>query len=262
MRVKRNKNHRRILRFYRLAFGIQEPYRVIVDVTFLTHALQNKFHVKEQLPKMLEARATPVVTGCVMAELRSLGDRAVGASIIARGFYRVQCGHDKAVGAKQCICEQVGEKNDRNFLVATQDLELTKALRLVPGVPLIRLDGPVPRVEDPSARSRGQHKEADVAKLQVSDWEKKKLPVLVEREAKAKEAAAAPPRKRKGPKGANPLSCRKKKKTGRACCRCRGSRAAEGEARALEKDGQPDQGGVGESRSHIDADNSAKGSRS
>lgn len=199
------------MRFYRLAFGIQEPYRVIVDGTFLTHALQSKFHVKEQLPKMLEARCTPCTTGCIMAELRSLGDRALGAAIIAKGYYRVQCGHETPVGAKQCIAEQVGAKNERSFLVATQDLELAQAVRAVPGVPLIRLDGPVPRVEEPSTQTRGVAKRGEDAKLQVATWERPKLPELIEREAKVKEAAAAP-RKRKGPKGANPLSCKKAKK--------------------------------------------------
>lgn len=211
MRVKRNKSHRRIMRFYRLAFGVQEPYRVIVDGTFLTHALQSKFHVKEQLPKMLEARCTPVTTGCVMAELRSLGGRALGAAIIAKGYYRVQCGHETPVGASRCIAEQVGKTNERRFLVATQDAELAQAVRAVPGVPLIRLDGPVPRVEEPSSQTRGVAKRGEDAKLQVAAWERPKLPELIDREAKAKEAAAAP-RKRKGPKGVNPLSCRKAKK--------------------------------------------------
>ena len=44
---------------------------------------------QEQLPKMLEGRSTPMVTNCVLEELRSLGDRALGAAIIAKGWLRL-----------------------------------------------------------------------------------------------------------------------------------------------------------------------------
>ena len=47
---------------------------------------------QEQLPKMLEGRSTPMVTNCVLEELRGLGDRALGAAIIAKGWlWRMSC---------------------------------------------------------------------------------------------------------------------------------------------------------------------------
>lgn len=215
MRVKRHKNHRRIMRFYRLHFGVHEPYHVIVDGTFITHALQQKIHIKEQLPKVLEGRATPMVTGCVMAELRKLGDRAMGAAIIAKGFYRLKCGHDDApLGAAQCVAQQIGESNERRFLVATQDPILSKRLRSVPGVPLLRLHGQVPQLEEPSDVSRGTAGAQEARKMKAKDWEKPKLPELAAKEAKIKELAERPPKKRKGPKCANSLSCKKKKSSG------------------------------------------------
>ncbi|CAE8682084.1 unnamed protein product, partial [Polarella glacialis] len=208
-----HKNHRRILRFYRLSFGVQEPYHVLVDGTFLTHALQQKIHVKEQLPKLLEGRTTPMVTGCVLAELRSLGGPALGAAIIAKGYYRIKCGHeDAAVPAARCIADQIGSSNDRRFMVATQDLELVRAVRDVPGVPLLRLNGQVPQLEEPSRASRATAEASEEKKLRPSDWEKPKLPELQAKVAKAKALAEAPPKKRRGPKGANPLSCIKSKK--------------------------------------------------
>lgn len=213
MKVKRNKTHRRILRFYRIAFNVNDPFRVIVDGTFLTSALQSQFHVKEQLPKMLEGRTTPMVTGCVMAELRKLGDKALGASIIARGYYRLKCNHHDPISAAECIIQQVGAANDRKLFVATQDADLVRTLRAVPGVPLLRLDGPVPRVEEPSQASRDHASKAEAAKREASAWEKPKLPELRKKEEAAAESAkfAAAPRKKKGPKGANPMSCRKAK---------------------------------------------------
>eukprot|EP00929_Paragymnodinium_shiwhaense_P080645 TRINITY_DN42071_c0_g1_i1.p1 TRINITY_DN42071_c0_g1~~TRINITY_DN42071_c0_g1_i1.p1 ORF type:complete len:311 (-),score=91.08 TRINITY_DN42071_c0_g1_i1:145-1077(-) len=212
MKIKRQKNHRRILRWYRMHFAVQDPFRVLVDGPFLTHALQQKVHVKEQLPKILEGRTTPCVTNCVCAELRSLGERALGASLIAKGYYRIKCGHMEPVAASECIREQIGKTNSRKFFVATQDQELNRQLRKIPGVPLLRLDGPVPRLEDPSYSSREVRDAAEAKKARASDWEKHKLPELRAKEAEAKAKAEAPPKKRKGPKGANPLSCRKKGK--------------------------------------------------
>lgn len=214
MKVKRQKNHRRTLRFFRLAFGVQEPYHVLVDGTFILHALRHRIHIKEQLPKLLGGRATPMVTGCVCAELRRLGDKGLGAAIIAKGYYRVKCSHEEPIGAAECISSQVGKHNKRRFLVASQDAELCGALRVVPGVPLLRLNGQVPAVEEPSAESRSAAARGEANKKLPSKWETPKLPVLREREAERAAAAeaAAVPKKRKGPKGPNPLSCRKPKK--------------------------------------------------
>eukprot|EP00439_Symbiodinium_sp_Y106_P017265 s6565_g2.t1 len=213
MRVKRHKNHRRILRFFRLTFGIQEPYHVLVDGTFLTHALQQRIHVKEQLPKMLEGRTTPMTTGCILAELRSLGDRALGAAVIAKGYYRVKCGHDEhPIGASKCILEQIGQTNDRRFFVATQDPELRQQLRGVPGVPLMRLNGPVPQLEEPSDSTRRLAREGEEKKRGPSAWEKPKLPELKAKEV-LREALAAKPRAKRKQKGVNPLACKKSTKT-------------------------------------------------
>lgn len=193
-------------------FGLQDPYHVLVDGTFIMHALKHRIHIKEQLPKMLGARATPCATSCTMAELRSLGDRASGAAIIAKGYYRVKCGHeDNPINAAQCLCQQISNGNERNFMIATNDTDLVWKLRNRPGIPLLRLNGQVPSLEEPSTKSRIVKKAADDEKISLPDWEKPKLKELAKKEEAAK-AAALIPRKRKGPKGANPLSCRKKKK--------------------------------------------------
>ncbi|CAL1150749.1 unnamed protein product [Cladocopium goreaui] len=212
MRVKRNKNHRRILRFFRLTFGVQEPYHVLVDGTFLTHALQQRIYVKEQLPKMLEGRTTPMVTNCVLEELRSLGDRALGAAIIAKGYYRLKCGHEDPIVASKCIAQQIGQQNERRLLVATQDPELLQTLRDVPGVPLIRLHGPVPQLEEPSKTSQKRKASLETQKVRAAEWEKPKLPKLKAKEIQAK-ALAEQPKKVRKKKGANPLSCKKSKKS-------------------------------------------------
>mmetsp|Transcript_148062 Transcript_148062/g.369116 ORF Transcript_148062/g.369116 Transcript_148062/m.369116 type:complete len:314 (-) Transcript_148062:105-1046(-) len=212
MRVKRQKNFRRSLRFYRLAFGVQQPYKVVVDGTFLTNALQNKIHVKEQLPKMLSGKVTPMVTTCMLNELRTLGDRGAGAAFIAKGYYRVKCGHQHNIGAAKCIKEQIGTTNERKLFVATQDVELALELRKIPGVPIIRLNGQVPYLEEPSNASKSNLKVDEEKKLQPSKWELPKLPALEHHKTLEAVKAERKPAKRKGPKGPNPLSCLKSKK--------------------------------------------------
>ena len=110
----------------------------------------------------------------------------------------------------QSLSCQAGESNDRHFVVATQDRDLMVKLRAVPGVPVLRIDGPVPRLEEPSFASRGQATKIEKRKKEVYDWEKSKLPELKAKEVAAAERAAQPQRKRKV-KGVNPLSCLKKK---------------------------------------------------
>lgn len=88
------------------------------------------------------------------------------------------------------------------FLVATQDVELLSGLRLVPGVPLLRLHGGVPHVEEPSEASRSAAKASEGRKRSTGGWEKATMPLLQAREAKAKALAEAPKklRKKKGPR--------------------------------------------------------------
>lgn len=214
MKVRRQKTARRILRFYRTAFGIQQPYRVLVDGTFISHALRHKIHIKEQLPKILCGRATPVVTGCIMAELRSLGKRALGAALIAKGYYRIQCGHDEPLPAAECIRQHMDKKNERRFLLATQDAELVNTVRQMMGVPLIRLNNQVPVLEDPSEASKAHSRSIEAKKSLPASWEISKLPQLKAAEAATKAKAAAGRKKRKGPKGPNPLSCKRPKQRG------------------------------------------------
>jgi len=216
MRVKRQKNFRRSLRFYRLAFNMQQPYKVIVDGPFLTNALQEKIHVREHLLKILGGKVTPMVTTCVLNELRSLGNRGAGAASIATDYYRVKCGHTHNIGAAKCIREQIGSSNDRKLFVATQDSELGLDLRKIPGVPIIRLNGQVPYLEEPSAASKQNLKVDEEKKLQPSRWELPKLVTLEQQKALEAAKAERKPAKRKGPKGPNPLSCLKSKKNKQA----------------------------------------------
>lgn len=42
MRVKRQKRHRKIVRFYTACFGFRQPYKVLCDGTFVHHLIENR----------------------------------------------------------------------------------------------------------------------------------------------------------------------------------------------------------------------------
>ncbi|KAJ1611007.1 putative tRNA synthetase class II [Cryptosporidium canis] len=99
MKVGRKKQVKRIIKYYKINYGFEEPYRLLIDGTFIMAALKNKIHIKEQLPKILGGKATPIVTDCIFKEIEMLcgaeGKMAdfSGAKLIARGYFRHRCGH-------------------------------------------------------------------------------------------------------------------------------------------------------------------------
>mmetsp|Transcript_82259 Transcript_82259/g.172223 ORF Transcript_82259/g.172223 Transcript_82259/m.172223 type:complete len:289 (+) Transcript_82259:233-1099(+) len=212
MRVRRHKGFRRSLKFYSITFGIKQPYKVLVDGTFVTQAVNNRINVKEQLPKILNnCRCTPMVTNCMLEEVNSLGPRGRGAAFVMKSYYRVKCGHQTNIGASACIKEQIGKKNERKLFVATQDLQLATHLRAIPGAPVIRMNQMVPFLEEPSDASKKEQQDAEAKKETIASWEAPKLPAL--RQQKVMESIQnEQPKKKKGPKGVNPLSCKKPKK--------------------------------------------------
>ena len=77
MKVKRQKNVRKILTFYRNSFGYRSPFQVLVDGTFCRAALNCKVNISEQLPKYLDAEIRLCTTRCVLAECEALGQYSV-----------------------------------------------------------------------------------------------------------------------------------------------------------------------------------------
>jgi U3 small nucleolar RNA-associated protein 23 len=111
--------------------------------------------------------------------------------------------------------------NPHNYCVASQDAELRKELRRVPGVPLIHINRSVVVLEPPSKATKEKIAEREKAKTLPNEKEhqfmQKKKKELKKQENEGKEgngskAENSKKRKRKGPKQPNPLSMKKKKK--------------------------------------------------
>jgi U3 small nucleolar RNA-associated protein 24 len=84
----------------------------------------------------LYAKCIPTISDCVMAELEKLGPKYRIALRLARDerFERVRCSH-KGVYADDCIVDRV--LKHRIYIVGTNDRDLKRRLRRVPGVPIM-----------------------------------------------------------------------------------------------------------------------------
>lgn len=102
------------------------------SITFSLHHPPNH-HLHQDA---LFATVTPTITSCVMAELEKLGPKYRLALQIARDerWQRLECSH-KGVYADDCIVDRVVKQ--RIWLVATNDRDLKRRIRKVPGVPIV-----------------------------------------------------------------------------------------------------------------------------
>jgi len=122
--------------FFTYNTALTPPYQVLVDTNFLSHTVRAKLDLLPALMDALVATARPLITECVMAELEKLGPKYRLALQIARDerWGRLECGH-KGVYADDCIVDRVVKS--RVYLVATNDRDLKRRLRKVPGVPIV-----------------------------------------------------------------------------------------------------------------------------
>jgi U3 small nucleolar RNA-associated protein 24 len=122
--------------FFQHNLALQAPYQILVDTNFLSHTVHHKLPLLPTLMDTLYATCTPIITSCVMAELEKLGPKYRIALQIARDerFERLQCDH-KGTYADDCIVDRVVKQ--RVYLVATNDRDLKRRIRKVPGVPIL-----------------------------------------------------------------------------------------------------------------------------
>ncbi|KAI1391162.1 Fcf1-domain-containing protein [Hypoxylon trugodes] len=124
--------------FFQHNEALVPPYSVLVDTNFLSHTVQRKLPLLESMMDCLYAKCTPIITSCVMAELEKLGPKYRIALRVARDerWERLQCDH-KGVYADDCIVDRV--MKHRIYIVATNDKDLCRRIRKIPGVPIMNV---------------------------------------------------------------------------------------------------------------------------
>jgi len=205
MKLKRRKHCEKYLAFYRNYFRIHRPYQLLVDLTFCQEALQNRVQIKDQLARYLDGEFKLFITDCIKAEGHMIGSRLHGALVIADNFSRFNCGHDKAIEATSCISSLVKNDNQHGLFIATQDHELRDVLRSMPGIPLLHVNHNVIVLEKPSTTSIEVSEKQDSIRL-IREHEQGIISKIKTEKSETQR------KKRKGPKGPNPLSVKKKQK--------------------------------------------------
>uniref|UniRef100_H3CJ53 rRNA-processing protein UTP23 homolog n=1 Tax=Tetraodon nigroviridis TaxID=99883 RepID=H3CJ53_TETNG len=121
MKIKRQKQAKKTISFYKYNFSFREPFQIMIDGTFCQAALKNKIQIKEQLPKYLMGEVQLCTTNCALKELESLGKELYGAKIILQRYQMRKCQHMKSpVPASECLLSLLEETNPHHYFVATQ----------------------------------------------------------------------------------------------------------------------------------------------
>ena len=122
--------------FFRYNASLGPPYQILIDTNFINFALQNKLDLFKGLMDCLLAKATPLVTDCVLGELEKLGTKYRVALRLAKDerMGRLSCSHPGTY-ADDCLVRRVTQH--KCYIVATCDRDLKRRIRKVPGVPIM-----------------------------------------------------------------------------------------------------------------------------
>lgn len=171
--------------------------------------------MREQLPKYLNGQAKLLTTRCIIIETDKIAKKTHGALTILKQFGIHECGHKEPISGSNCIRSMIGKRNEKHYILASQDRELQDILREKAGVPLLYLHNKSPTLEKPSKISyakAGQTLEADprifISETQNEALKSMKIALGVEDTIEEKKL----PMKKKKQHNPNPLSCKKKKK--------------------------------------------------
>ncbi|KAL2080239.1 hypothetical protein ACEWY4_024032 [Coilia grayii] len=213
MKIKRQKQAKRTISFYKYNFCFREPFQVLIDGTFCQAALIGKIQIKEQLPKYLMGEVQLCTTNCALKEVETLGKDLYGAKLILQRFQIRRCPHFKEpVSASECLLSMLEGTNPHHYFIATQDNVLTKSLKDIPGVPVMYIIQNTVVLDKPSDSSLKRVQAVLVGEL-VTTSQQQNINKLKEEQGVGADEGTRRKRKRKSG-NPNPLSCLKKKKKG------------------------------------------------
>ncbi|CAL1404603.1 unnamed protein product [Linum trigynum] len=248
MKVKKQKRHRRAVRFFTAVFGFRQPYKVFCDGTFIHHLIANRVVPADTaISTVLGGPVKLFTSRCVVEELKRLGHSYSESLEASQKLMTARCDHEGKKSAKACLIDIVGENNPEHFFVATQDADLRKKFQEVPGVPLVYGLRNALFLEQPSTFQHEFAKSSEARRSKLSDQEREALIKETGHILETAEVASAdelegpkhdvrnkglnvkdrPQFKRKRAKGPNPLSCLKKKNINQAASVSKGSNASD-----------------------------------
>lgn len=122
--------------FFQYNTQLGPPYHILIDTNFVNFSIKNKLDIIENMMECLYAKCIPYITDCVLAELEKLGKKyKIALKIIKDSrFERLHCMH-KGTYADDCIVNRVTQH--KCYIVATNDKDLKRRIRKIPGVPIM-----------------------------------------------------------------------------------------------------------------------------
>ncbi|KAL7069324.1 hypothetical protein ACR3K2_02590 [Cryptosporidium serpentis] len=122
--------------FFNYNSSLGPPFHILLDTNFINFSIQHKLDIFKGTMDCLLAKCIPCITDCVIGELEKMGHRYNLALRLARDprFRRLHCLH-KGTYADDCIVQRVTEH--KCYIVATNDTELKRRIRRIPGVPIM-----------------------------------------------------------------------------------------------------------------------------
>lgn len=199
------------MNIYTHTFKFREPFQTIVDDQLVLSSEKSSFNLTKGLNRTIQAETKPMITQCCMQALYLTNNQP--AINMAKEFERRRCNHSikDPKTPHECIesVVNVDGANKHRYVVATQDVGLRKRLRAVPGVPLIFMNRSVMVMEPASHASLRAAALSENAKL-TGGLNDKKIGLINKEEEGNEESDQPAKKKRKGPKGPNPLSVKKK----------------------------------------------------
>ncbi|CCM00948.1 uncharacterized protein FIBRA_02995 [Fibroporia radiculosa] len=173
-----------------------------VDSEMCKTSISHKIELAKQLEVVLQGSVKPMITQCCIHELYLQGKTQQSAVDLAKTFERRKCNHREAISGDDCLKSVVGDINKHRYAIATQSQELRTSLRAIPAVPVVHVNRSVMVLEPPSQATLDAKTSVEETALYPSTSEITALPSSV--------PAEQPRKKKKGPKGPNPLSVKKK----------------------------------------------------
>ncbi|KAK0181040.1 hypothetical protein PV327_003361 [Microctonus hyperodae] len=122
--------------FFEYNTQLGPPYHILIDTNFINFSIKNKLDIIQNMMECLYAKCIPYVTDCVMAELEKLGSKYKLALRMIKDprFERLPCMH-KGTYADDCLVNRVTQH--KCYIVATNDKDLKRRIRKIPGVPIM-----------------------------------------------------------------------------------------------------------------------------
>ncbi|KAF5289103.1 hypothetical protein FQA39_LY15205 [Lamprigera yunnana] len=122
--------------FFQYNTQLGPPYHILIDTNFINFSIKNKLDIVQSMMDCLYAKCTPYVTDCVLGELEKLGQKYKVALRIIKDprFERINCLH-KGTYADDCLVQRVTQH--KCYIVATNDKDLKRRIRKIPGVPIM-----------------------------------------------------------------------------------------------------------------------------